>query len=974
MAATGCTAQDSPPCSDSGALAVGPACIDAATGTVLSMGGNAESASEPIRVLVNASTVLDGCSTVSASASRSGSNLTVTRRLACGPTSYMRSQRPLGAVVREEWAPGPTPGSVLWTTEVSSEEGRFWTAPIQSQYAITDPKEAENMWIWTGATPGAGESARLEQDHTTLDPTPLSSFPATPAAVRYGGSDMVRLPKSAGSAASKPTHNKSKSWVVAKGVDAIPYANSTIPGVHALYGSTKTATDCESACRGNHTCSVWAWSELTTHCWFAFDGKWKPLTLSERTSGCDPSRVAACAAAPSPADAWDGSGDTALPIIVLIEKTKGYALSAVMDPSNQPNEAFLDRTAPGPAAPLVWHRLWFRLGNGTRPVVLRQHLMWHPNADWRGAARLLVEQAHADFFRPDPRANVSKVDGGGAYADYRGESDTLGVVGDDGVLIGPPSALGSLAPVLAETGFKTNWDSGEQFPSHGQWVPFNLTTGEPYESDWETCFSHPNFTAMQAHVPGSEAGNNYVSVCWKLNYTAWNGYYEDLHRLGFSSLTYGNYWEFGFDVRPTNSDLGPNCAATSPERWSNGPRIVAPGDDLTTRVRSMCDSNIYLRSRLPNAPFREWSSDGARAGSVLRAGMMGSAAMDAGDSDYQSHLVKMTKLLAARLPASDGVCFDGTGFGGYVNVAADDGRSWIELWPDNANASQPLLRGRKVRTQVSSMVAVTQLLGDVLHEGGRVHAHNTYAPRLGFWRSIDAVFSENGFRDDLMHSNSLLGMGGKPVVAWQPGCGRDPTFQQCPPRESWDWPTYEETNPATAQAAQRRMLMRLLYWGNQPTLPFPRNDHTVTPWIAERQGLNAVFRAFAPLFQRLRGRSWVLEPHAVNVISGAAQVNLFRVDQGRTFVAPVVFAPTNSKIELQLRGVALPCVRPSSGRLEAESLAPADAPSPVSVEKTKVAAGGAINVTIRFGSPDATPSPLGAANATSCALLVFRCV
>lgn len=52
--------------------------------------------------------------------------------------------------------------------------------------------------------------------------------------------------------------------------------------------------------------------------------------------------------------------------------------------------------------------------------------------------------------------NVSAIDGGGAYADYRGESDTHGVIGDDGVVIGPPSALGSYARNLSEAGFKAS--------------------------------------------------------------------------------------------------------------------------------------------------------------------------------------------------------------------------------------------------------------------------------------------------------------------------------------------------------------------------------------------------------------------------------------------------------------------------------------------------------------------------------------
>jgi len=97
-------------------------------------------------------------------------------------------------------------------------------------------------------------------------------------------------------------------------------------------------------------------------------------------------------------------------------------VSIVQDPSNHPLEAWLDRVPP---EPLTWHRRWFRLGNNTAAVVLRQHLLWHAS-DWRPALGFLRE-VHREFFEPDSRVNISLVDGGGAYADYRGEKDTIGV-------------------------------------------------------------------------------------------------------------------------------------------------------------------------------------------------------------------------------------------------------------------------------------------------------------------------------------------------------------------------------------------------------------------------------------------------------------------------------------------------------------------------------------------------------------------
>lgn len=140
------------------------------------------------------------------------------------------------------------------------------------------------------------------------------------------------------------------SWMVAANVDAIPYANSTIPGVHAPHGSTPNAMDCGTACKINQTCSVWTWSSETEHCWFAFDGasntsaflccccrqdhciqldglcskanalngagKWQPMNLAGRTSGCDPSRVHGCVTPPpaGPPPPWNGAGATTVPV------------------------------------------------------------------------------------------------------------------------------------------------------------------------------------------------------------------------------------------------------------------------------------------------------------------------------------------------------------------------------------------------------------------------------------------------------------------------------------------------------------------------------------------------------------------------------------------------------------------------------------------------------------------------------------
>ena len=244
--------------------------------------------------------------------------------------------------------------------------------------------------------------------------------------------------------------------------------------------------------------------------------------------------------------------------------------------------------------------------------------------------------------------------------------------------------------------------------SHGQWGPFNLSTGEPYIGKWETCFSHPNFTAMDSHVPGSEGGNMYPSVCWSLDYGDMDGYYKDLQSFGFESLTYANYWEFGLLTERTDAQL--DCDPHDPKRWSNGARVVGGTADWSTcvrpfrpttclsifrladlvwggclrRTRGKCDSNLYLREKMADAPFRRWACKAGKCttdkGSVVPAGMMGAANMDAGGEQYRQHLLKSVEIVLQKLPHSAGLTFDGTGWFGGVNTLADDGRTFIEAY------------------------------------------------------------------------------------------------------------------------------------------------------------------------------------------------------------------------------------------------------------------------------------------------------
>ena len=78
--------------------------------------------------------------------------------------------------------------------------------------------------------------------------------------------------------------------------------------------------------------------------------------------------------------------------------------------------------------------------------------------------------------------------------------------------------------------------------------------------------------------------------------------------------------------------------------------------------------------------------------------------------------------------------------------------------------------------------------------------------------------------------------------------------------------------------------------------------------------LNCLVGDDAPLFEAIRGRSWVLHAAAALVTSANAMANLFvtvtmRGHEGRpAYLAPVIQAAIGSRVDVTLRGLSLACV------------------------------------------------------------------
>jgi hypothetical protein len=113
---------------------------------------------------------------------------------------------------------------------------------------------------------------------------------------------------------------------------------------------------------------------------------------------------------------------------------------------------------------------------------------------------------------------------------------------------------------------------------------------------------------------------------------------------------------------------------------------------------------------------------------------------------------------------------------------------------------------------------------------------------------------------------------------------------------------------------------RHLYLGVYPTAPYPTNNHCITPspWADKQYG------DYGPLLDAMRGKKWVLTPHAVTVAGNAAKVNLFEVPGG--YAMPVVFAGKAASVKVTLHGLSgitdeSVCEAIHAGRQERASIA-----------------------------------------------------
>jgi NPCBM/NEW2 domain/Chitobiase/beta-hexosaminidase C-terminal domain len=232
-------------------------------------------------------------------------------------------------------------------------------------------------------------------------------------------------------------------------------------------------------------------------------------------------------------------------------------------------------------------------------------------------------------------------------------------------------------------------------------------------------------------------------------------------------------------------------------------------------------------------------------------------AMDPSDPAYQDFLLNQAKRHVEELPDSSGICIDRTDWLRFYNPRRDDGVSWMF--------------DREVASLFVSWQEIMARLAPIMHDAGKVVYINSAASRLDVMRNVDGMFDEFTFRGSHLNKCALLCVN-KPLIGWVEAQQEEFTSQP------------------------DAFMQQNLYMGCFPMAPFPGNDHSNLP----NKSVEQLYMDYGPLLDAMRGKQWVLTPHAVAVEKQEAKANLFAVPGG--YVAPVIAGQAES-VRVGIRGL-----------------------------------------------------------------------
>ena len=321
-------------------------------------------------------------------------------------------------------------------------------------------------------------------------------------------------------------------------------------------------------------------------------------------------------------------------------------------------------------------------------------------------------------------------------------------------------------------------------------------------------------------------------------------YSRRMRAQGFYVLNYFNVSEFGALIQ----------FPAPARRYSRDEDLWRDANDFVyTRLK---DAILRVPSGLSPETMAKFYGGKANLGGPYYTWGNG-IVLDCGEPSYADFLVSQARRHVEKLPESSGICIDRMDWIRFYNEERDDGVSWFS--------------GRPSRSLVISWKNLFSRITPIMHDAGKVVYCNDHVRRIDVLRHADGIFDEFDNVGPALNLNAFLTLR-RPAIGWTS--------------------SEDDLKPDPDAYFQRN-----LYLGVYPMAPYPGNDHSIQPgeW-AEKQYFD-----YGPLLDLMRGKKWVLSPHAVEVTAGA-KANLFQVPGG--YVVPITFGGANQEAVVTIRGVS----------------------------------------------------------------------
>ncbi|HEY9001794.1 MAG TPA: hypothetical protein VIM89_10615 [Mucilaginibacter sp.] len=310
-----------------------------------------------------------------------------------------------------------------------------------------------------------------------------------------------------------------------------------------------------------------------------------------------------------------------------------------------------------------------------------------------------------------------------------------------------------------------------------------------------------------------------------------NEYSKHLNKMGFYTLSYFNVYEFG------NAIVYPYkiSQTVNSNDWEN------PNDFLYKKLKS---AMLKPAGQLPDWEDRP-----------LYSNWEGSVVLDPAVPSYHTLLLNQAELHIEKISASSGICIDRLDWTRYYNGNGDDSISMIGQ--------------QKTRSMLTSWKSIITPVAQMMHAAHKAIFCNPLNRRIDLLQHIDGIYDEFGYLPYSLNLCSQMAFF-KPIIAW--------TFSK------------ENLQPDPDAYFQHH-----IYMGAFLTVPFPGNDHCITPdkWA------DKYYADYGMLLRALKGREWILSPHVVEVENNAAKANVFKTNAG--VIVPVVLGGKTQKASVLLR-------------------------------------------------------------------------